>query len=68
MADTRKKPRVHVIELTSHGFRYYRGAFKSFGEAPPRYTWIRVDYRVYDNVVYVDMQKSIVENMSLLFP
>lgn len=53
---TGRRPRVHVVELAPLGFRYYRGAFDSFEDAPPRYTWRRVDYRVNDTVVYVDMQ------------
>ncbi len=51
-----RRPKVHVVELAPLGFRYYRGAFESFEDAPPRYTWRRVDYRAYDTVVYVDMQ------------
>lgn len=53
-----KKTRIHVIELASFGFRYYKGAFDSFEEVPPRYTWRKVDYRVDDTMVYVDMQNS----------
>lgn len=53
-----KRPRVHVVELASFGFRYYRGSFGSFEEAPPRYTWREVDYRVDDSVVYADLQGS----------
>jgi hypothetical protein len=53
-----RRPRIHVIELDPYGFRYYRGAFGSFEEVPPRYTWRRVDYRVDDTVVYVDMRNS----------
>jgi hypothetical protein len=52
------RPRIHVIELAPYGFRYYRGAFKSFEEVPPRYTWRMVDFRVDDTVVYVDMRNS----------
>lgn len=55
---TTASPRVHVVELAPHGFRYYRGSFGSFEEAPPRYTWREVDYRVDDPVVYVDLQGS----------
>ena len=58
MATAAKSPRVHVVELAPHGFRYYRGSFGSFEEAPPRYTWREVDYRVNDSVVYVDLQGS----------
>lgn len=53
-----KKTRIHVIELAQFGFRYYRGAFESFEEVPPRYTWRKVDYRIDDTVVYVDMHNS----------
>jgi hypothetical protein len=52
------RPRIHVIELAPFGFRYYRGAYESFDEVPPRYTWRKVDYRVYDTMVYVDMENS----------
>ena len=55
---TRRRPRIHVVELSPLGFRYYRGAYESFEEAPPRYTWRMVDYRVDDTVVYVDMLNS----------
>jgi len=53
-----KRPRVHVVELGPFGFRYYRGSFKSFESAPPKYTWRKVDYRVEDTVVYADLQGS----------
>ena len=52
------KPRIHVVELAPFGFRYYRGAFNTFEEVPPRYTWRRVDYRSDDTVVYVDLNNS----------
>jgi hypothetical protein len=51
-------PRIHVVELAPFGFRYYRGAFESFEEAPPRYTWRRVDYGMDDTTIYVDMLNS----------
>ncbi len=54
-------PRIHVVELTDPGFRYYRGAFRSFEEVPPRYTWKKVDFRVEDTVVYVDLQGASVD-------
>lgn len=59
MADrSNKRPRIHVVELAPYGFRYYRGAFDSIEEVPPRYTWRKVDYRADDTIVYVDMQNS----------
>lgn len=54
-------PRIHVVELAPHGFRYYRGYCDSLDEAPPRYTWRRVDYRADDMVVYVDLTDSEIE-------
>jgi hypothetical protein len=51
-------PRIHVVELAPLGFRYYRGAFESFEEAPPKYTWRRVDYGMDDTTIYVDMLNS----------
>lgn len=54
-------PRIHVVELVNLGFHYYRGAFGSFEEVPPRYTWKKVDYRVDDTVVYVDLQGASVD-------
>jgi hypothetical protein len=51
-------PRIHVVELAPLGFRYYRGTFESFEEAPPRYTWRRVDYGIDDTTIYVDMLNS----------
>jgi len=51
-------PRIHVVETTTLGFHYYRGNFRSFDEAPPRYTWKKVDFRAEDTVVYVDLQGS----------
>ena len=54
-------PRIHVVELTDPGFHYYRGAFGSFDEVPPRYTWRKVDFRVDDTVVYVDLQGASVD-------
>ena len=53
-----KRRRIHVVELAPFGYRYYRGAFESFEDAPPRYTWRKVDYRVDDTVVYADLQGS----------
>jgi len=29
-------PRIHVVELVNQVFHYYRGAFGSFDEVPPR--------------------------------
>ena len=58
MTTAAKRSRVHVVELAPHGFRYFRGSFGSFEEAPPRYTWREVDYRVDDSVVYVELQGS----------
>jgi hypothetical protein len=58
MTTAAKNPRVHVVELAPRGFRFYRGSFGSFEEAPPRYTWQEVDYRVDDSVVYVDLHGS----------
>lgn len=54
-------PRIHVIELAPFGYRYYRGAFQSFDEVPPRYTWRKVDYRIDDTMVYVDLVNSKVQ-------
>ncbi|MDP6457922.1 MAG: hypothetical protein QGF78_01120 [Candidatus Bathyarchaeota archaeon] len=53
-------PRIHVVELADWGFHYYLGAFYSFEEVPPRYTWRKVEFRVNDTVVYVDLQRSSV--------
>ena len=55
-------PRIHVVELAPMGYRYYRGAFKNFEEAPPRYTWRKVDYRVDNTVIYVDLTKEATVN------
>ena len=55
-------PRIHVVELANPGFHYYRGAFGSFDEVPPRYTWRKVDFRVDDTVVYVDLQGASVDD------
>ncbi len=55
-------PRIHVVELASPGFHYYRGAFGSFDEAPPRYTWRKVDFMVDDTVFYVDLQGACVDD------
>ncbi|UCD44291.1 MAG: hypothetical protein JSV27_09175 [Candidatus Bathyarchaeota archaeon] len=63
-----KKPRIHVIEFAPFGFRYYRGVFHSFEEVPPRYTWRKVDYRVDDTMVYVDMQNSEPVIADALYP
>ena len=60
------KPRIHVVELAPLGFRYYRGAFNTFEEVPPRYTWRRVDYRSDDTVVYVDLNNSNLNEKHLL--
>ncbi len=54
-------PRIHVVELVNQVFHYYRGAFGSFEEVPPRYTWRKVDFRVDDTVVYVDLQGASVD-------
>ncbi|MGD2201710.1 MAG: hypothetical protein PVJ38_08785 [Candidatus Bathyarchaeota archaeon] len=51
-------PRIHVVELAGLGFRYYRGCFESLEEAPPKYTWRRIDFREDDTIVYVDLQGS----------
>lgn len=59
-------PRIHVVELAPLGFRYYRGSFESFEEAPPRYTWKEIDYRVDDTVIYVDFNKSDSENRHIV--
>jgi hypothetical protein len=64
---TRNRPRIHVIELAPFGYRYYRGAFESFDEVPPRYTWREVDYRVDDTMVYVDLLNSEVKNQCQLY-
>lgn len=53
-----KNPRIHVVELAPYGFRFYRGWFRNFDEVPPQYTWRKVDYRVDETVVYVDMNDS----------
>jgi hypothetical protein len=58
---TPESPRIHVIELAPFGYRYYKGAFRSFDEVPPRYTWRKVDYRVDDTMVYVDLVNSEVK-------
>jgi hypothetical protein len=63
MDTSKRKPRIHVVELAPFGFRYYKGAFESFEEAPPRYTWRKVDYRVDDTIVYVDLNNSDPINM-----
>jgi len=62
MGGLKRKSRIHVVEMAPLGYRYYRGAFKSFEEVPPRYTWRKVDYRVHDTVVYVDLCNSEVKN------
>jgi hypothetical protein len=54
--------RIHVVELVNLGYQYYRGSFGSFEEVPPRYTWRKVDFRVDDTVVYVDLQGASVDN------
>ena len=59
--------RIHVIELAPFGYRYYRGAFDSFDEVPPRYTWRKVDYRVEDTMVYVDLVNSEIGNQYQLY-
>ena len=58
MADQEFRPRIHIIELAPLGFKYYRGAYESFNEAPPRYTWRRVDYGMDNTMIYVDMLNS----------
>lgn len=55
-----------MVELAPFGFRYYRGAFNTFEEVPPRYTWRRVDYRSDDTVVYVDLNNSELNENRLL--
>ena len=62
----RNKFRIHVVEFTPLGFRYYRGSYESFEEAPPRYAWRMVDYRVDDTVVYVDTLNSDPVDTNLL--
>ena len=64
---TRNRPRIHVIELAPFGYRYYRGAFESFDEVPPRYTWRKVDYRVDDTMIYVDLLNSEVKHQCQLY-
>ena len=59
---TELNPRIHVVELVNPGFHYYRGAFGSFKEAPPRYTWRKVDFRADDTVVYVDLQGTSLDD------
>ena len=48
-------PRIHVVELAPMGYRYYKGAFSSFEQVPPRYTWRQIDYRSDGTIVYVDL-------------
>jgi hypothetical protein len=67
MASLTIKPRIHVIELAPFGYHYYRGAFDSFDEVPPRYTWRKVDYRIDDTMVYVDMVNSEIKYHTNLF-
>jgi hypothetical protein len=55
-------PRIHVVELVPMGYRYYRGAFKSIEEAPPRYTWRKVDYRADNTIIYVDLTNEATTN------
>jgi len=64
---THNTPRIHVIELAPFGYRYYKGAFESFDEVPPRYTWRKVDYRVEDTMVYVDLVNSEVKHQCQLY-
>ena len=52
------KLRIHVIELAPFGYQYYRGVYNSFDNVPPRYTWRKVDYRLDETMVYVDMQNA----------
>ena len=59
-------PRIHVVELAPLGFRYYKGAFKSFEDVPPRYTWKKIDYRADDTVVYVDLNNPETDDRCLL--
>ena len=68
MVISKRKPRIHVVELAPFGFRYYKGAFESFEEAPPKYTWKKVDYRVDDTIVYVDLNNSEPINMHNSMP
>ena len=62
-----KRPRIHVVELAPFGFRFYKGSYDSFEDAPPRYTWQKVDYRVDDTVVYADLQGSEPMSDNLVF-
>lgn len=64
---THNTPRIHVIELAPFGYQYYKGAFESFDEVPPRYTWRKVDYRVDDTMVYVDLVNSEVKHQCHLY-
>lgn len=64
---THNTPRIHVIELAPFGYRYYKGAFESFDEVPPRYTWRKVDYRIDDTMVYVDLVNSEVKHRCQLY-
>jgi len=61
MSDAEGRPRLHVVEMAPLGYRYYRGAFDSFEEVPPRYTWRKVDYRIDDTIIYVDLHSSEVK-------
>ena len=51
-------PRIHVVELAPMGYRYYRGAFQSFEEVPPKDTWRKVDYKSDNTIVYVDLSNE----------
>jgi len=64
---THNTPRIHVIELAPFGYRYYKGAFESFDEIPPRYTWRKVDYRIKDTIVYVDLVNSEIKHQCQLY-
>jgi hypothetical protein len=64
---THNRPRIHVIELAPFGYQYYKGAFESFDEVPPRYTWRKVDYRVDDTMIYVDLLNSEVKHQCQLY-
>jgi len=64
---THNRPRIHVIELAPFGYQYYKGAFESFDEVPPRYTWRKVDYRIDDTMVYVDLLNSEVKHQRQLY-
>ena len=51
-----------MVELAPMGYRYYRGAFQSFEEVPPRYTWRKVDYKSDNTIVYVDLSNESISS------